>query len=254
MGDIGNGNVGKRVRNSGHSGDYFLASDYVRSIMAEYRRRLPHFHPEGEYLFVTWRLHGSLPAAPPDMIYPTPGHAFAARDRALARGCGRLWLSDVRVARIVVEAIRAGESRKFYELSAWVVMPNHVHLLILPQVALPQITQWIKGRTAREANVLLGRVGQRSGSMNPTITGSGMRRSCSGSRRMSKRIRSRLGWPLLLRIGLFQAPRRQAKACPTNASHPCRDTPPTEITWSCRPRPVHRPATAIREASPGALQ
>src|ERR1035441_1200560 len=25
--------------------------------MAEYRRRLPHFHPDGEYLFVTWRLH-----------------------------------------------------------------------------------------------------------------------------------------------------------------------------------------------------
>jgi hypothetical protein len=96
--------------------------------MAEYRRRLPHFHPDGEYLFVTWRLHGSLPAAPPDIVYATPGHAFAAEDRALARRRGRLWLSDTRVARQVVEAIRAGESRKFYELSAWVVMPNHVHL------------------------------------------------------------------------------------------------------------------------------
>jgi REP element-mobilizing transposase RayT len=39
-------------------------------------------------------------------------------------------------------------------------MPNHVHLLILPRVALPQITHWIKGRTAREANLLLGRVGE----------------------------------------------------------------------------------------------
>jgi len=68
----------------------------------------------------------------------------------LALGCGRLWLSDARVARQVVEAIRAGEGRKSYELSAWVVMPNHVHLLILPQVALPQITQWIKGRTGQE--------------------------------------------------------------------------------------------------------
>ena len=128
--------------------------------MAEYRRRLPHFHPDGEYLFVTWRLHGSLPAAPPDIVYATPGHAFAAEDRALARRRGRLWLSDTRVARQVVEAIRAGESRKFDELSAWVVMPNHVHLLILPEVALPQITRWIKGRTAREANLVLRRVGQ----------------------------------------------------------------------------------------------
>src|ERR1039457_6313812 len=36
--------------------------------MAEYRRRLPHFHPDGEYLFVTWRLHGSLPVVQPEVI------------------------------------------------------------------------------------------------------------------------------------------------------------------------------------------
>ena len=128
--------------------------------MAEYRRRLPHFHPDGEYLFVTWRLHGSLPVAPPDIVYATPGHAFAAQDRGLALSHGMPWLSDTRVARQVAEAIGTGECRGFYELSAWVVMPNHVHMLILRRVALPQITHWIKGRTAREANLLLGRVGE----------------------------------------------------------------------------------------------
>ena len=128
--------------------------------MAEYQRRLPHFHPDHEYLFVTWRQHGSLLVAPPDIVYATPGHAFAARDRALAGNHGTLWLSDTRVARQVAEAIRAGENRRFYELSAWVVMPNHVHQLILPHVALPQITHWIKGKTAREANLLLKRAGQ----------------------------------------------------------------------------------------------
>ena len=121
---------------------------------------MPHFHPDGEYLFVTWRLHGSLPVVPPDVIYATPGQAFAAQDRALARNHGCHWLSDTRVARQVAEAIRAGESRKFYELSAWVVMPNHVHMLILPQAALSLITHWIKGRTARQANLLLGRTGE----------------------------------------------------------------------------------------------
>jgi putative transposase len=128
--------------------------------MAEYRRRLPHFHPEGECLFVTWRLHGSMPAAPPDVIYATPGQAFAAEDSALARVGGRPWLSDMRVARRVVEAIRVGESGDLYESLAWVVMPNHVHLLMLPHVTLPEITHWIKGRTAREANRLLGRAGR----------------------------------------------------------------------------------------------
>jgi REP element-mobilizing transposase RayT len=129
--------------------------------MAEYRRRLPHFHPEGAYLFVTWRLDGSLPVPPPDIIYATPGHTFAAEDRALAQGHGHLWLSDTRIARQVAEAIRNGESgKRFYELQAWVVMPNHVHVLILPQVALAQITHWVKGRTARAANLLLGRAGE----------------------------------------------------------------------------------------------
>jgi putative transposase len=130
--------------------------------MAEYRRRLPHFHPDGAHLFVTWRLYGSFPVTPPDIIYATPGHAFAARDRALAQSDGRRSLSDARVSRQVAETIRTGESGKhFYELFAWVVMPNHVHTLILPHVALSQITHWIKGRTARAANLLLGRTGER---------------------------------------------------------------------------------------------
>ena len=129
--------------------------------MSEYRRRLPHFHPDGAHLFVTWRLDGSLPVAPPEVIYATPGHAFAAEDRALAQGHGRLWLGDTRVARQVTEAICDGESQKqFYELQAWVVMPNHVHMLILPLVALPKITHWIKGKTAREANPVVGTSGR----------------------------------------------------------------------------------------------
>src|ERR1035441_4044119 len=65
----------KRVRNSARLVDYFHKQ--FSSPMAEYRRRLPHFHPDGEYLFVTWRLHGSFPVAPPDIIYATPGGAFA---------------------------------------------------------------------------------------------------------------------------------------------------------------------------------
>jgi putative transposase len=60
-----------------------------------------------------------------------------------------------------VDAIGSGVNQKqLYELPAWVVMPNHVHLLMLPLVGLPRITHWIKGRTAREANLLLGRTGE----------------------------------------------------------------------------------------------
>src|SRR5580658_5222660 len=112
--------------------------------MPEYRRRLPHFHRDDAYIFLTWRLWGSLPrnsvvrsrldrqAIPPapPTCYLTPGHAFAAADRILHRDCsGPLWLNQPRIARMVAETIVAGESeRGFYELYAWAIMPNHVHL------------------------------------------------------------------------------------------------------------------------------
>jgi len=106
--------------------------------MPEYRRRLPHFHPDDTCLFLTWRLWGSLPPKPLSHRYPTPGHAFVAADRILHRDrSGPLWLGQPRIARLVMETLVAGENeRGFYELSAWVIMPNHVHLLILPKIAV----------------------------------------------------------------------------------------------------------------------
>ncbi len=130
--------------------------------MLEYRRRLPHFHPRDAYLFLTWRLWGTLPAQASSLVFPTAGHAFVAQDRALDRHCsGPLWLADPRLADLAARAILMGEGeRKFYELGAWVVMPNHVHLLILPRVPVPVLMRWMKGSTARSANRILGRTGQ----------------------------------------------------------------------------------------------
>lgn len=35
-------------------------------------------------------------------------------------------------------------------------MPNHIHALLTPRIALPKLMQSIKGRSAREANKILG--------------------------------------------------------------------------------------------------
>ena len=85
-----------------------------------------------------------------------------AQDRALDRhSSGPTWLRHPPIADLVARAIRiADEERQFYELRAWVVMPNHVHLLILPQVPVAVLRRWLKGSTAREANRILGRTGQ----------------------------------------------------------------------------------------------
>ena len=39
-------------------------------------------------------------------------------------------------------------------------MPNHVHVLLRPKTSMPAITRWLKGSTARQANLILGRTGE----------------------------------------------------------------------------------------------
>ena len=74
---------------------------------------------------------------------------------------GPVWLRDARVADVVAHALLYGESgRHFYQLRAWVIMPNHVHVLLRPQIQLPVITRWLKGSTARQGNLILGRTGK----------------------------------------------------------------------------------------------
>ena len=62
---------------------------------------------------------------------------------------------------MVAAMLQHGEkSREFYHLFAYVVMPNHVHAVIMPFKPVPLITRWLKGSTARRANLILGRTGK----------------------------------------------------------------------------------------------
>jgi putative transposase len=145
--------------------------------MSFYRRRLPHWVPEGANIFLTWRLAGSEPVRPEFLVEPThwaDGRrqksivctTFAIPDTdsgsagELGTASGPLWLQDPRVANVVVGAIQYGESvRQFYHLHAWVVMSNHVHLIFQPVIEMSSIMRWLKGVTARRANRILGRTG-----------------------------------------------------------------------------------------------
>ena len=57
-------------------------------------------------------------------------------------------------------SLRKGVELGHYELGAYVVMANHVHLLIWPKVTPDRLLKSLKGATAREANRLLGRTGE----------------------------------------------------------------------------------------------
>jgi len=122
--------------------------------MAFTRRHLPHWIPEDTAIFVTWRLAGSLP--------PQAKIPFLQQDEQLdSMRSGSDWLQDSRVASVVANALLHGENvRRFYELHAWVVMPNHVHAIFQPRAEMATIMRWLKGRTGRVANQILARTGQ----------------------------------------------------------------------------------------------
>jgi len=123
-------------------------------------RRLPHLHSVGQPTFLTWRLDGSLPAGRSFPAAGSSGRAFLAIDRVLdTASTGPLFLRMTEVARVVVDAIRYRDQQA-YQLHAFVVMPNHVHILITPLEEVSKVMHSLKRFTAREANLLLGRTGQ----------------------------------------------------------------------------------------------
>jgi REP element-mobilizing transposase RayT len=96
------------------------------------RRRLPHWELDGSTYFVTFRTIGPL-GAPLESSMPA-----SMVEEALWYGCGER-----------------------YVLDAYVIMPDHVHVLMMPSMgwSLAKILQSIKGFTAREINKVLGRKG-----------------------------------------------------------------------------------------------
>ncbi|MBM3744840.1 MAG: hypothetical protein FJW34_03465 [Acidobacteria bacterium] len=74
---------------------------------------------------------------------------------------GPRYLDRAEIAQLVVDAIQYGESElHHYVLHAFVVMANHVHLLVTPHVPVPNLLRSLKGITAKRANQALGRTGK----------------------------------------------------------------------------------------------
>ena len=145
-------------------------------IDRHYTRHLPHQVPSGFPIFLNWNLKGSLPESAIEKLLekrqrlearaPRPGETlaerrlrenkilFAAADRLLDQVTdGPMYLKDPDAAKVVEDAIRFGAGER-YDLFAWCVMGNHVHVLLTPRWELRGVTQGIKGYTAHEINGL----------------------------------------------------------------------------------------------------
>src|SRR5215210_5809723 len=130
------------------------------------RDYLPHFEGGERPQFITFRLRDSLPQEVLErwrIELEGAGGEAALRRRVeayLDAGHGQACLKDAAVASLVEDALLHFDGQR-YRLAAWVVMPNHVHLLLTPLSGymLSSIMHSLKSYTAGEANKLLRRQG-----------------------------------------------------------------------------------------------
>jgi putative transposase len=98
-------------------------------------------------LLVTWRLQGSLRQKPHCA-------SVAAIDRLLDKAPGEQLLAQPRYARIVKRTLLRYDG-ELYRLDAWVVMHNHLHLLIDPKAGISFIARTIMDETDAQARTTL---------------------------------------------------------------------------------------------------
>lgn len=130
-------------------------------------RAIPHIDDPSLVQMITFRLHDALPDwrdRPPELGELDPDASklwFRRYDGLLDEHHGACLLGQPEAARIVSEAFQQGADRE-YALYAWVVMPNHVHVLIRTYQGCPlsEIVRRWKGGTAYEINKWLGRRGR----------------------------------------------------------------------------------------------
>jgi putative transposase len=145
------------------------------------RGYLPHVKREGASYFVTFRLADSLPREV--LLRFEREHAQALREmsqnakqeeteeinrelrrkieRFLDQGHGECLLRRSEIADLATEALLHYDGQQ-YLLDEWVVMPNHIHVVLWPKpnFTLSEILKGRKRQIARQANLVLGRTGE----------------------------------------------------------------------------------------------
>jgi len=151
------------------------------SIEKHQTYNLPHWQQEERLYFVTWRLADSLPADKLNQwkeerdawiaSHPEPWNEETENeyherfsntiDTWLDAGSGECILKDPKIAAIVADALRHFDGQR-YQLEAFVVMPNHVHVLfqLSADYKLEDVIQSWKSFTAKEINKTRGASGE----------------------------------------------------------------------------------------------
>lgn len=123
------------------------------------RGYLPHFDSPGAVQHIIFRVADALPARTMVALAGEPAAQRLRRiDQALDKGYGARLLGSPAVAEIVERALLHFDCER-YRLSAWCIMPTHVHVLVEQMAGHPlsQIVQSWKSFSAHAANKMLER-------------------------------------------------------------------------------------------------
>lgn len=132
------------------------------------RGYLPHFDGGEITQFLTYRLADSLPQKvlrnlqiQVEQEIITDREMLINVEKYLDQGIGGCYLRQEEIASIVEENLLHFADVK-YKLHAWVIMPNHVHILLTPKEghSLSEIVHSGKSFTSTKANKLLNRTGK----------------------------------------------------------------------------------------------
>ncbi len=146
---------------------------------AFYRRGLPHWHVTDHSYFVTYRLKNSIPKDVYKELkteYETAlGNAESSlqlteierkhflKVEKILDGCdySLLEIND-EISDMIVKSMAWIEENYCWKFPSYVIMPNHVHCLMVgaeAKVNLVQVLKMLKGWTGRKANMILDRTG-----------------------------------------------------------------------------------------------
>ena len=146
-------------------------SDNQKSPKGWYHRGyLPHYDGGSINQFITCRLFDSLPQKILQkwrlelsirQVENIEREIIILSEKYLDKGYGQCFLKHEEVAKIVRDSLIKYDGVR-YKLIAWVVMPNHVHVLLRPLNGweMEKILHSFKSFTASKSNKVLGRRGK----------------------------------------------------------------------------------------------
>lgn len=159
-------NVNELVRDKQAWAEPLLPGDKENGFRGWYSRGyLPHFDAPGVRQMITYRLADSMPAErrhewEPLLAIKDERQRRIKIESYLDKGAGECLLRRPDMAALVQENFLHFDGKR-YRLLAWVVMPNHVHVLIeTTEIPLAEIIQGWKSFTAKVINRMLQRTGE----------------------------------------------------------------------------------------------